>query len=241
MKRFLLSLAVLPLVLVGCNDKDPAKCEQARSTVRQALAGKNIQSAQDWRAYAYKHCESASELSALDQEIVSKRAAWEAEARAAAAAKAAQAQLLTLFSQWVSTSRTKPEASVSPVVCDSPDDAQLKASKERFCGGTRSVAGGDAAVSFAVRYWEKSPTDQARFSVRSPRPTRCEELGGARLIKELAAPAVGGGSVKRFHCEMTDGALAGLQVLATDAPGAELVAFTPKYLEKDTAFAAQLR
>ncbi|MGC4067855.1 MAG: hypothetical protein QM784_25025 [Polyangiaceae bacterium] len=63
------------LALVGCSSKDATKCANGLATTRQALAAKDFSSAGQWREYAYKHCEDASQLTLLDKEIVDRQAA----------------------------------------------------------------------------------------------------------------------------------------------------------------------
>jgi hypothetical protein len=228
------------VAVTGCSTKDAAKCTSGLATARQALTAKDIALATQWREYAYKQCEDISQLSQLDKEIVDRQAQLNKEKSDKAKAMAEQQQLLGLFKDWVSASRTAPEHSVNNVGCEGADDAKLKASKERFCAGARAVTGIDGA-SLQVRYWEKTPADAALFSVRLPLPVTCNDLGGNRVIKEMQIPASNGSTVKRTYCELTDGTLSGLQAVATEANSAELRVFSPKYVEQDPALRMQLK
>jgi hypothetical protein len=228
------------VALAGCSSKDATKCTTGLATARQALTVKNVALATQWREYAYKQCEDTSQLTQLDKEIVERQAALNKEASDKAKTAAQQQQLLTLFKDWVSSSRTAPERSVNSVTCEGADDARLKQTKERFCSGTRAVTGLDG-VTLQVRYWEKTPADAALFSVRLPLPVTCNELGGNRVIKETQIPASNGGTVTQSYCELTDGVLSGLQVVATAANSAELRAFSPKYAEQDPSLRMQLK
>jgi hypothetical protein len=228
------------LALVSCSTKDPTKCANGLTTTRQALAAKDLSLAGQWREYAYKHCEDAAQLTQLDKEIVDRQAALAKEKADKAKTQAQHQQLLSLFKDWVAQSRTAPERSVNTVTCEGADDAKLKASKERFCAGTRAVTGMEG-VALQVRLWEKTPAEAAQFSVRLPLPVTCNDLGGHRVIKEMAIPASNGGTVKRTYCELTDGVLSGLQAIATEANAAELRVFSSKYPEQDPTLRMQLK
>ncbi|HMA91752.1 MAG TPA: hypothetical protein VKP30_03655 [Polyangiaceae bacterium] len=239
--QFLRGLGSLTLlVLAACESKDAAKCADAQQTARQALTNKDINLATQWREYAYKQCSDAAQLSALDKEIVDKRAAIEQAARDEAKKKSEQQQLIALFKDWVTQSRTAPERSVANPTCEGGDDDKLKKSKERFCSGARAVTGIDS-TSLQVRFWEKTPAETALFSVRLPLPATCADLGSHRIIKSWDLPATQGRTVKRHHCELTDGALNGLQALVTEANSADLRVFTVKYPEQDPALRFQLK
>jgi hypothetical protein len=239
------SLAFLALLasgfVVGCNNKDAAKCSEAQQVTRQALAGKNFDLAKQWREYAYKQCEDTSQLAQLDKEIIERQAAVEKAARDEAAKKAQQQQLLTLFKNWVGQVRTAPERGVTHVSCEGGDDEKLKTKKERFCSGARAVTGMEGA-SLQARFWEKTPADVALYSVRLPLPATCADLGGHTVLKSTDVPTnIVGRTVKRYHCDLTDAGLSGLQALATEANSAELRVFTVKYPEQDPALRFQLK
>lgn len=235
--RGLGSLALL--FAIGCQNKDAAKCADAQQTIRQALASKNIASAKQWREYAYKQCDDASQLATLDKEIVSTESAIEQAARDEASKKSQQQQLIAVFKDWIAQSRPAPERGVTNVSCDGGDDAKLKASKERFCSGTRAITGVQGA-SLQARYWEKTPAEVALYTVRLQLPATCADLGGHRVIKTTDLPSTQGRAVKRYYCEFTDGALNGLQALVTEANSADLRVFTVKYPEQDPALRFQL-
>jgi hypothetical protein len=228
------------LFAVGCQNKDAAKCTEAQQTARQALAAQDVDLAVKWREFAYKQCADVAQLAQLDKEIVDKRSAIEATARAQAQTKSQQQQLLTLFKDWVAQSRNNPERSVANPSCEGENDPKLKASKERFCSGARAVTGIEG-TSLQVRYWEKTPAEVALFSVRLPLPATCADLGGNRLRKATDIPATQGRTVKRFYCDLTDGPLGGLQALATEANSADLKVFSAKYPDQDPALRFQVR
>ena len=234
-----LTLLALWLV-VGCNNKDATKCHEAQQTARQALTAKDVELAVKWREYAYKQCEDTVQLTQLDREIVEKRSAIESAAREQAQKTSQQQQLLTLFKGWVGQSRANPERSVANVTCEGEDDAKLKASKERFCSGARAVTGIDGS-SLQARFWEKTPAETTLFSVRLPLPATCAALGGHSMLKVTDIAATQGRTVKRYHCALTDGALAGLQALVTEANSADLRVFSVKYPDQDPALRFQLK
>lgn len=239
--QFLRGFGSLTLLLaVACQSKDAAKCADAQQTARQALTNKDINLATQWREYAYKQCSDTAQLSALDKEIVDKRAAIEQSARDEAKRKSEQQQLIALFKDWVAQGRAAPERSVANVTCEGADDEKLKKSKERFCSGARAVTGMDG-TSMQTRFWEKTPAEVAFFSVRLPLPATCADLGSHRVIKTSDLPTTSGRTVKRYYCELTDGALNGLQALVTEANSADLRVFTAKYPEQDPALRFQLK
>jgi hypothetical protein len=228
------------LIAAGCQNKDATKCTEAQQTARQALGVQDIDLAVKWREFAYKQCDDATQLSQLDKEIVDKRSAIEAAARAQAQMKSQQQQLLTLFKDWVAQSRNNPERSVANPSCEGENDPKLKASKERFCSGARAITGIEG-TSLQVRYWEKTPAEVALFSVRLPLPATCADLGGNRVRKTTDIPATQGRTVKRNYCDLTDGTLAGLQALVTEANSADMKVFSAKYPDQDPTLRFQVR
>lgn len=234
----LLGLALI--TSIGCSTKDPAKCTSGLATARQALTVKDIALATQWREYAYKQCEDQGQLGQLDKEIVERQASIAKEQSDKLKVQAEQKQLLSLFKDWVTAARNAPEKSVNAPVCEGEDDAKLKATKERFCAGTRAVTGGPGG-GLRVRYWEKSPAEVALFTVRLPLPVTCNDLGGNRVVKATQIPSSSGRTVARTHCELTDGPLAGLQALATEANSTELKVFSVKYPEQDPTLRVQLQ
>jgi hypothetical protein len=233
--------AVGILTLVGaCNQTNDENCTRAQTVIRQALAAKTTDGLTQWREYAYKQCADKALLTQLDQEIVTAQTQVAAEKAQAAQAEQQRQQVLNLFHQFVASGRAAPERSVSGPTCEGDEKSEAAKKKERFCNGSRPLAG-VAGAAFSARYWEKQPAEAARFAVRLPNPTKCDALGANRLLKVIAAPATNGATVNRYYCEFTGGDLNGLQGLASEANNADLYVFTPKYLEHDPSFAAVLR
>jgi hypothetical protein len=235
-----LGASALFLLAIGCQNKDAAKCTEAQQTARQALSLKDMDSAAKWREYAYKQCSDKAQLTQLDKDIVDKRNAIEAAAREQAQKKAQQQQLVGLFKNWVGQSRANPERSVANATCEGDDDANLKASKARFCSGARAVTGLEG-TSLQARFWEKTPAEAVLFTVRLALPATCADLGGHTVLKVTEIPATQGRTVKRYHCDLTEGALAGLQALVTEANSADIRVFSAKYPDQDPAFKSQLK
>jgi hypothetical protein len=225
---------------VACNQGSDEKCTQAQTVIRQALGAKNFDAAMQWREYAYKQCSDKVALRALDAEIVTHRSQAEVAKQEALHAQQVHQQVLGVFQQWVAASRGAPERAIQNPVCEGDQDSAEAKNKERLCNGTRAISGADDA-SLSLRYWEKDPAESARYSVRLSLPTNCDPLGPNRIIKVIDAPATNGATVKRYYCEYMGGALNGLQALASEANNADLYVFTPKYLEHDASFAAQLK
>lgn len=235
-----LGLLVSCNLVVACNQKDAAKCDEAMGTTRQALQSGQIDLATRWRQYAYKQCDDAAQLAALDKEIVDRRAQLQADAAEKERKQSQHKQLIALFLQWVGQYRNSPETSVASPTCENEQDAKLKVTKERFCSGSRAITGIEGRT-LQARYWEKSPSEAALFSVRSELPTTCTDLGGHRVLGETAVPSSDGKTVKRQHCELTDPSLSGLHALVTEANQADIKVFTAGYPDKDLGFAAQLK
>jgi hypothetical protein len=229
------AVGILALVS-ACEQKNEENCTKAQTVIRQALAAKTFDGLNQWREYAYKQCADKALLAQLDQEIVTQQAQAAAAKQQAEQAQQQKQQMLNLFHQWVASSRTAPERSVSGPVCEGDEKSEAAKKKERFCNGTRPLTGVPGAA-FLVRYWEKSPAESARFAVRLSTPTKCDALGPNRVLKVIAAPATNGATVNRYYCEYAGGDLNGLQGLASEANNADLYVFSPKYLEHDPAFA----
>jgi len=85
---------------VGCVDK--AKCEEAVSVTRDALAKEQTDLARQWRDRAWKMCDDKAGTAALDKEIVDKEAeiAKRADDAAKAAGLAAQQRMNTATAVW---------------------------------------------------------------------------------------------------------------------------------------------
>jgi hypothetical protein len=228
---------VAGLALLGaCNQKSEENCSKAQGVIRQALAAKTFEGLNQWREYAYQHCEDKAMLAQLDQEIVTQQNQVAAAKAAAQQAEQQKQQLLTLFQQWVASARPVPERSVQGPLCEGDEKSEAAKKKERFCNGSRQLTGMPGAA-FMLRYWEKEPVESARYSVRMATPTQCNALGPNRVLKIVPAPATNGTTVNRYYCEFTGGPLSGRQGLASDANNADLYVFGAKYLEHDAPFA----
>ena len=213
----LLAVAVLP----ACKKKDPAKCDNAKSVIKQAIGSEEFALARQWRDYAYKHCSDPADLSAVDKGITD----GEAEAarrKADAEAKQREAQqLVKLFSQWVGQHRTDPTRAAVNVACSGPED-----STERWCIRERSV-GGKYAVK--VRYWEETPAAHKFFSI-APDEVKCDAFGASAVI----ATKHGGAQV---YCDVTGGTLSGMKLLIQRAKdGTHMNLVSNEYVEKDPGF-----
>ena len=230
------SLAVSCVLLaLGCQTRNADKCNQGFDVTRQAIKSHDFALATQWREYAYKMCDAASQdkdgLAALDKELATAQATVKADADAEAQRKAKNDALLKLFTSWAGDNRAAPDKASASPVCDTPTDAAEAAavtkSKERLCTGTRTA--GDNTLS--VRYWE-ADTKLSRFSTKFPAPVSCADFG-ATVSKTFDVPASNGGSVKRFRCDLTSGALSGATVVVSAANNADAYIFTPGYLDKD--------
>jgi hypothetical protein len=218
------SALVLLASLPACKRKDAEKCDNAQKVTRQAADVGDFPLARQWREYAYKHCADKSALERLDAEIIEKERQKAEQTAVAERQQRELEQLLGIFTDWTQQNKNAPERAVPAVSCDGPDN-----SKERWCGGQRSVSG---KYPLTVRYWEADPA-AAQFSVRaSSVDVACDKLGPSNVLKTLSGGA-------RSYCDMTGGALAGLKVLVTRTPdGAVVAAFTPQYLERDAGLRA---
>ena len=164
----------LLLPVLSCKKKDPEKCQQALATTRQALTAEDFALASQWREYAYKHCDDAAGLQALDQELVNKQAETNRRAQEQATKKAELGSVLQLFMRWASENRMTPQNASKLVQCDPvPEGTPKDKEKERWCNASRNV---DTRYTFNVRYWEAEP-DAVRFTVRPPSPA---DLCGSR-------------------------------------------------------------
>jgi len=228
-----LLVTTLFLPLTSCKKKDPEKCQQAMTTTRQALSAEDYALARQWREYAYKHCEDVATLQALDQELVNKEAETNRRAQEQGNKKAELSAVLQLFTRWASENRMAPQNASKLVVCDPvPQGTPKDKEKEHWCSATRNV---DTRYSFYVRYWDAEP-DAVRFTVRPPSPASCADLGEHKVVGSWDVAVPGGGSVKRTHCELTSGPLAGMHAVATNAI-TELHVVSPKYIQRDPRIA----
>jgi len=217
----------LPLGLAGCDRKDPDKCRDGQAGVKKSLEARDDALLTRWREYAYKYCE-ADAFASVDKEIADTRAAQQK----AEAEKKRQEQendaLIQVFTQWVAGARSAPERAASPTC--SGGEAEEK-SQERWCVGERQAP----PHVLHVRYWDKERA-AASFDVVVPHPITCEKIGGTALRSWM----VPNQPIKRHHCQINSGPLAGMQALVTEAANAPLHVFSPQYVEKDPALKAKL-
>jgi hypothetical protein len=225
------SVAVLvAFSLPACNQKDAAKCDEAMNTVKQALQQENFNGAAQWREYAYKQCEDRTQLEQLDQSIVRQRGEVEARNRAAEQRKTENRQVLKVFLQWVADNRAAPDKASASPACDPPADAAKEKAKERLCMGSRFAG----QYQLSTRYWEAEPAI-ARFSVKLPDVTTCEEIGASSVLKTWQVATTNGATTTRYRCEFPSGPLAGMNAVLSQAVNADLYVFNPSYLEKEPA------
>jgi hypothetical protein len=226
----------LGFLVLGCQARDEAKCNQGFDVARQAIKSNDFALARQWREYAYKQCDATGQdqagLAALDQELSTAEATVKANAEAEAQRKAKNDALLKLFIGWAGSNRAAPDKASSAPVCDPPPAdpvlaRKIEKSKEQLCTGTRTA--GDSTLT--VRYWDADKT-LMRFATKFPAPVSCQDFG-ATPTKTFDVPASNGGSVKRSRCDITSGALSGMSVVVSEANNAEAYIFTPGYLEKD--------
>jgi hypothetical protein len=222
-----LAALILALGAGGCKTKDADKCQEGQAGVKKSLEAHNDALLTQWRDYAYKYCEAAV-FAGIDREIADTRAA-EKKAEADQQHKQQELdQLLQLFTQWVAGARNNPERAATPTCGGGEAEAK---SHERWCVGQRQAS----PYVFTVRYWDKEPV-AAKFDVTLPQPITCEKLGGVAL-RTWTVPNQ---AIKRQHCQINSGPLAGMQAMVTEAVNAPLHVFSPQYLEKDAALSAKL-
>jgi hypothetical protein len=222
--------------LVGCNQKDPAKCEQATATAKQAAETGDMALAQKWRDYAWKQCEDKAALGQLDQALVQKQQEREAKDREEQAKKQKTAQLLGVFTSWIGQSRAAPErASVSPACDPVPEKTPADKKDERWCKAMRKAG----EFSLEAFYWD-AERPAVRFTTVAPNPITCADLGAAQVVRAWPVPAAGGATAERSLCQITGGALAGMQAVVTNGANGKVHVFSDKYLEHDAAFKSTL-
>ncbi len=237
MKRLRFGSMVLALgfglqALTACDRKDPEACEEALTTTRQAIARETFDAAQQWREFAWKQCSEKATLEALDKDLTGKRAEVEARKRSAEQLTQTKRDLLKVFLSWVAANRTAPERASATPSCDPlpADDAKAAAAKQRLCTATRAAG----EHQLVARYFE-AETTAARFNVKLPDVTTCEEIG-ATQVKTWSVAATGGRTAARFRCEFTSGPLAGLHAVLSQAVNADFYVFNPTYLDKEPAY-----
>ncbi len=234
----LVPVALVPLLsLTGCDKlpipglsgADPAKCTQALEVTRRSISLEDFASAQTWREYAWKQCDDRASLEALDKELTAKRTEVETRKHELEMKNANRRELLKVFLSWVQSNRADPSRASATPTCEPPaaGDPKGEKSEDRFCSATRNAG----SHVFNVRYYQSQPT-AARFWVRLPDATTCEELGAPTVVKKWQVPAVGGRTTERFRCSFTSGPLSGLHVVGSQAVNAELYVFDPTFLEK---------
>ncbi|MCA9595237.1 MAG: hypothetical protein KC776_18090 [Myxococcales bacterium] len=214
-------LVVAPLALGGCKKKDPAKCDEAMKTTRQALGSEDFALAKQWREYAYKNCDDGATLSGLDKEIVDKQAEVEKKKADAEALERETDQLVKLFTGWIAQHRANPEGAAVNVVCAEPAD-----SKDHWCDRERSVGG---KYQVKVRYWEADPEAQ-EYTTLAPGMVKCSQFGDTTEVSQKA-----GGAQK--YCQITGGSLANMFVLIRHAgDGTHLNVVTQKFVDRHAGF-----
>jgi hypothetical protein len=231
--------AIVPLLaLTGCDKlpipglsgADPAKCKQALEVTRRSISTEDFASAQNWREYAWKQCDDRASLEALDKELTAKRTEVETRKREIETKNANRRELLKVFLSWVRSNRADPSRASAAPTCEPPaaGDPKGDKSEDRFCAATRNAG----SHAFNVRYYQSQPS-AARFTVRLPDATTCEELGAPTVVKTWQVPATGGRSAQRFRCSFTSGPLAGMHAVGSQAVNADLYVFDPTYLDKE--------
>ncbi|HET9933056.1 MAG TPA: hypothetical protein VFQ35_20275 [Polyangiaceae bacterium] len=225
----------LALASFGCKRKDAAQCEQAITTVKQALTQENFTGATQWREYAYKQCDDAAQLSELDQSIVRKRGEVDARTHAAEQRRTENRQVLKVFLQWVADNRAAPDRASATPNCDAAAPPEKVKSKERLCSASRTAG----QYPLLLNYWEAEPAI-ARFSVKLPDVTSCEEIGASKVLKTWQVPTTSGTTTPRYRCEFPAGPLAGMNAVLSQAVNADLYVFNPSYIEKDPSVRSML-
>ncbi len=227
-----LTVATLTTVLAvavastGCKRKDPEKCQQALSTVRQGLEARQVSEVSTWRDYAYKHCEDPAELKKLDDDIVAKKKAIEEEKVAAEAFKKEQDRLLSMFKDFVAGGRSDPKSVNKSAKCPEDDE-------EGWCKGERWI-NRDKNYKIDVRWWSEEP-EAFSFRTRTLGKRTCEALGGHSVARTW------GESPKWAHCKLKAAPLDGLDALVSwSDKQSTFQVFSAKYLERDSKLMAQV-
>jgi hypothetical protein len=226
------------LSALGCSEKDATKCQEALDGTRKSLAAGDQGLTSQWRNRSYTYCADQAALTALDKQIVDQQGAVAAAAAAEAQRKAENDGLLKAFTGWAGDNRAAPDHAASVPKCDGddPDAGAPKVAstdpkaKERFCTATR-VAG---TSTLTARYWEADKTLEL-FMITPPGPVSCDDLGPNKVLKSWEVPAKNGATVKRSRCELTSGALSGMNAVVSAAVNAPVYVFSPAYLTKDPA------
>jgi hypothetical protein len=223
---------------LGCSEKDAAKCQDALDGTRKSVAAADQKLIGEWRERAYKYCADTASLSALDKQIVDQTAAAAATAAAEAQRKAQNEGLLKTFTTWAGDNRVAPDHASAAPKCDGDDptaatpkvESTDPKAKERFCTATRAAG----TTALTARYWEADKTI-VLFTVTPPGPVSCDDIGPNKVLKSWDVPATNGQGAKRTRCELTTGALSGLNVVVSAANNAAVYVFSPTFLTKDAA------
>ena len=85
-----------------------------------------------------------------------------------------------------------------------------------------------------ARYWGEDPK-LARFSIKLPDVTSCEEIGASKA-KTWQVAATGGRTTARHRCDFAAGPLTGMVAVLSEAVNAELYVFDPGYLDKEPGY-----
>lgn len=221
--------AALLFLAGGCNRKDPEKCTQAMTTVRAGLEKRQVDDLQQWREYAYKHCENPGDLQKLDSDIQAKKKEILDEKAAAEAFEKERKDLITQFTNFVSQHRAKPEDASQAEKCPEkkvePDEVWCRA--ERWLNREKQYR-------FDIRYWKAEP-ESVQFYTRTLGKSWCKDLGQHQVVKEW------GTEPKWQHCKMTGGGLNGLHaIIEASEKQTRIRVVTDKYLERDESLKSKL-
>ncbi len=229
---FVLGCAAVAMAgLTGCDRKDPEKCRQALETARSGATAGQFDAANEWRNYAYKHCEDPSELQKLDQDIVAKKTAL---AKAEAAKKALDSEtqnLVKLFQSFVGDNRQDPSKATATMKCGTNEEKGKE--DDVWCSGTRWV-NRDRGYKFDVRYWKAEPA-AAHFRLRTLGEVKCDGLGGKASRKWEAGS-------KFWYCALSEAPTNGLWALVerTDKE-TRIEVFSKAYLARDAKLGARTK
>ena len=228
-KCLLATVAASSLALGACNRKDPQKCQQALDTARSGAKNGQFDAANQWRTYAYKHCDDPSALQKLDQDIIAEKTAREKKKSEKAALDSETLNLMKLFKTFIGDNRQDPGQASTSTQCgtneDEPDDV--------WCKGTRWV-NRDRHYKFDVRYWKAEPA-AAHFRTRAIGDVKCEHFGKAKPVRQW------GESTKWWHCTLSDPSVNGLNLLISKTPKETRVeVFSKAYLDRDAKLAERV-
>ena len=229
--RGFLALATAASAL-GCSQKDATKCQEALDGTRKSIAAADNNLISQWRNRAYTYCADRGSLTTLDRQIVDQQAADAAAKAAVAQRKAQNDGLITAFTGWAGQNRTTPDHASATPKCDGDDPTKPAATepkaKERMCTATRLAP----PYTLTARYWDADHT-AVLFMTTPPGPISCDDLGPNKVLKQWGVPSQSGPEIKRTRCELSSGALSGMNAVVSEAGDAPVYIFTPAYLEKD--------